>query len=81
MYEYKVVNVPNAMVVEKGLDLSQTVAKFIETKANELAQEGWEFYRKDDYAIAGILGCLAAFCGQNGQTERFALLTFRREKV
>jgi len=77
-YEYKVVQTPPNIIAQKEADQSQAAAAYLEKLVNDLAEEGWEFYRIDNMGVMAPAGCLNA--GSKGIPTTYNLVTFRRKK-
>jgi hypothetical protein len=80
MYEYKVIPVPQYLAIKSGQNLGDAIAEFVENKITEMAHNGWEYYRADQFTATERLGCILALLGQTGKIESYNLLTFRRAK-
>lgn len=80
MYEYKTVPVTQYLTCKKGLNLSQTLASYIQDIINEMSQEGWEYYRSDNFTICESPGCLDSLFGGKVRYGNFNILVFRREQ-
>jgi len=80
-YKYKIIPISGNLTIEirRGKDLGVTLAQYIETKINEMAQKGWEFYRMDNYTAQELVGCLASIFGHKGGNVSYNLLVFRKE--
>lgn len=51
-YEYKMVQIPNIITLEKNRAQTGTeAAEFLENYANQMARAGWEFYRVDTISV------------------------------
>ena len=79
MFTYKVVSVPKNIALKRGKDWGTTIAEFVEDTINKMANEGWEFYRADNYQVEELVGCLGALAGNKGTSQNFNLLVFRKE--
>jgi hypothetical protein len=77
-YEYKMVQLPPVFAPQEGHQEHDEVARYLQTVANEQAEQGWEFYRIDAIGAAGRSGLLAALFGHKLQHHYVA--TFRRPK-
>lgn len=81
-YIYKVVSVPKSIGVKKGNNLAKTIAEYIEKIINKMAEDGWEFYRADNYSVEEMSGCIGSLLmGRTGITDNYNLLVFRKEKI
>lgn len=80
MYEYKTVDIPKTLIAKKGNSLAQELALCVQTLINENCQDGWEFYRADEYSVSEPQGCLAALAGSTGQIGTYSILVFRRNR-
>ena len=80
LYEYKTVALSQCLVVKEGQDLGKTIATLIEKITNEMANEGWEYYRSESYVMKENLGCLSALFGKEAKERIFNVLVFRKEK-
>ena len=80
MYEYKTVPVPSHLATQEGRDLAQELANYIQNIINNMAKDGWEFYRADNFSISETLGCLSSLFGVKPNMENYNILTFRKQK-
>lgn len=78
-YEYTTVSVPCNLVCQHGLNLGETLAKYIENVINEMAQDGWEYYRTDSYSMIEAPSCLGALFGHKEKMGIYNVLVFRSE--
>lgn len=78
-YIYKMIPVPRNIAVKSGKDLGESIAEYVEETVNKMAEEGWEFYRSDEYTVSELLGCLPSLFGQTGKVESYNVLSFRKE--
>lgn len=76
-YKYTTVSVPCNLVCKNGLDLGETLAKYIKRIINEMAQKGWEYYRTDSYSMIEHPGCLGAIFGSKEKMGIYNVLIFR----
>lgn len=79
-YEYKMVQVPPTIVVKESEYRGQEAAYYLQSIVNELATEGWEFYRVDTIGVVTKPGCLGALLGQKETLREYYVVTFRRPK-
>jgi len=77
-YEYKVVQIPPNIQVDKNEDIGQAAARFLEGKLNLHAGEGWEFYRIDSMGVVSNPGCLGILSGQKAINTVYHVVTFRK---
>jgi hypothetical protein len=70
-YEYKMANVSLK---------NQDPATYLQGLANELATQGWEFYRVDSLDVLSSPGCLGSLLGGKQTVLSYSVATFRRQK-
>ncbi len=78
-YEYTTVSVPCNLVCKHGLDMGETLAKYIENVINEMMEEGWEYYRTDNYSVIEAPSCLGSLFGHKEKLGIYNVLVFRNE--
>lgn len=76
-YEYKMVQVPPNITANRK-NIQTAAADYLQGVVNEHAEQGWEFFRIDDFNTTEQLGCLS---GGKTQTYSYKVITFRREKA
>jgi hypothetical protein len=79
-YEYKMVQVPPAIQVSAKEHKGNEAAEYLESKVNEMASQGWEFYRVDTIGVSLKPGCLAALSGKKEDMHNYYVITFRKPK-
>jgi len=79
MYEYRMVQVPRDLAVDKG-KAGGAAAAYLQGVINENTGDGWEFYRIDNLTIAEKPGCLAGLFGQKEVYHSVGVICFRRAK-
>lgn len=47
-YQYKMVQIPCSIVVKAGTEKGQEAAFYLQDLVNQMAADGWEFYRVDE---------------------------------
>jgi hypothetical protein len=77
-YEYEMVQIPSTILVKQSDERGDEAARYLETLANEMAGEGWDFYRVDTVGVETKPGCIAALFGVRGTTTPYYVVTFRR---
>lgn len=75
-YQYKVI--PFMGKLKSGGNISEISAQ-LETKINEQAVHGWEFYQMNDVNIEVTPGCLPAVLGQKSSYVSYDQLVFRKQ--
>lgn len=81
MYKYKCVQIPMDITVSLKAKSKPTeyAAVYLEGVINDMANEGWEFYRIDMMAVNEKAGCFAALSGKKDASYEVGVITFRRE--
>ena len=79
-YEYKMIQVPPKIVVKAKEEKGNEAANYLQSLANEQAQQGWEFQRVDVIGVVTPVGCLAGLLGAKETTTNYYVVTFREEK-
>jgi hypothetical protein len=79
VYQYRMVQVPPTIVVKDKSQQGSAAANYLQSIANQLAGEGWEFYRVDTVGIADKPGCLASLLGAQQTVVQYYVITFRKE--
>jgi hypothetical protein len=77
-YRYRMVQVPPNVVLKAKVETGTEAAMYLERIANQMAAEGWEFYRVDEVGVALQPGCHAALLGARTTTTVYHVITFRR---
>lgn len=57
-YQYRMIQIPPAISVT-GVEKGTEAAHYLESLANQQAQQGWEFYRVDSIGVEVRPGCIA----------------------
>jgi len=70
-YEYKVMNINLK---------NQDPATYLQSLTNEMAGQGWEFYRVDNIDVLSSPGCVASILGQKQSVLSYSVATFRHQK-
>ena len=78
MYYYKMVQVPPTIEVKAKKHKGNEAAVYLQTIANEEAEEGWEFYRIDTIGVQVTLGFFAALLGKKASMTDYYVITLRR---
>lgn len=78
-YEYKCVQFPMAVRLDKTHSLDSTIQDY-ENKINGLANEGWEYVNADSLTTVQNAGCLGGLLGQAPPPIQHKFLIFRRAK-
>ena len=79
VYEYKMVQIPPNIVVERKRSESSAAALYLEKIVNEYAAQGWEFHRIDSIGVELNAGCLTFFSRE--QISHYYVITFRRRAI
>jgi len=79
-YRYKMVQLPPTIVVKAKEEKGQEAAIYLQSIANELAEQGWELYRVDTVGVVTQPGCLASLFGAKETYVNYYVVTFRREE-
>ncbi|WP_244345609.1 hypothetical protein [Thermus thermophilus] len=81
-WEYKVYPLPRDFALPKRKDQTpeQAVSQAMERLLNEMAVEGWEYYRTETVNISELPGCLGSLLGQKEVTRSFNFIVFRRPR-
>lgn len=74
-YEYKMVQVP-PNIIAKRKNIQTAAADYLQEVVNQYAQQGWEFFRIDDFSTEESAGC---FSGGKSTMRFYKVITFRRE--
>ncbi len=78
-YKYKMVQIPPTIVVKGREYQGQEAAHYLESLVNEMAAQGWEFYRVDTIGVLTKPGCLGQLFGAREIMREYYVVTFRRE--
>jgi hypothetical protein len=78
MYEYRMQQIPPAIVVSKASKGTEAAA-YLEGIVNDMASDGWEFFRVDTIGVQVQPGCLGILGGQRQTNNAYYVVTFRRE--
>lgn len=78
-YEYKMIQIPRTIVVKEKEHQGNEAAYYLETLANTMAAQGWEFYRVDTIGVITKPGCLASLLGAKEKLVQYYVVTFKRE--
>lgn len=79
-YEYEMIPIPKIMSVKYGEDLAESLAEFLANITNKMSNDGWEFYRADNYVMASTPGCFASLFGAKAEMAEYSVACFRRAK-
>lgn len=77
-YEYKMVQIPPTIVVKAKEHVGNEAAHYLQTMANDMATQGWEFYRVDTVGVVVKPGCLMSFFGKSAEAFEYYVVTFRK---
>lgn len=80
MYHYKMVQVPPNIQVQASKEKGNEAAVYLQSIANEQADEGWEFYRIDTIGVQVNAGCLDALRGKKASLANYYVITFRKPR-
>ncbi|MGR7921899.1 hypothetical protein ACU6RQ_12470 [Zobellella denitrificans] len=80
VYEYKMVQVPPNISVEKKNHKGNEAAAYLQNIANDMAEQGWEFYRIDSVGVSVQPGCFGALTGSRVEQSLYYVISFRRPK-
>lgn len=78
MYVYKMVQVPPNIEVRASSHKGNEAALYLQTIANEYAEDGWEFYRIDSIGVQVQAGCFEALMGKKASNASYYVITFRK---
>ena len=78
-YKYQMVQAPPAILVKSKEHTGGEAATYLQGIVNQMAEQGWEFYRVDPIGVQVQPGCLAGLLGQSVQERTYYVVTFRRE--
>lgn len=78
MFEYKMVQIPPNISVDRKTNPETAAANYLEKIVNSYASQGWEFYRTDTIGVQAAAGCLNA--GQQNGPEAYCVISFRKQK-
>lgn len=76
-YSYKMIQIPQSIEV-KGKDANQAAATYVESTVNQMASQGWEFYRIDLINVLEQPGCLGWLIGNRANYVTYSVITFRK---
>jgi len=74
------VQIPPTILVKDKSKRNTVAASYLEDIANQMAAQGWEFYRVDTIGVAENPGCLDSLFGANKRVFHYYVVTFRMEK-
>jgi hypothetical protein len=74
-YTYKMVQVPPNIIANKK-NITTAAADYLQNVVNQWADDGWEFYRIDDFSTEESKGC---FSGGQVTRTTYKVITFRKE--
>ncbi len=77
-WEYETIPISQNLSCKPGLSLGATLAEYVKEIINSKAQEGWEYYKSDNYTLFQEPGCLGALFGEKARAAVYNLLVFRR---
>jgi hypothetical protein len=77
-YSYRMVQVPQNIIVNEKVDPNRAAAQYLESAANDMMGKGWEFYRVDTMSVAVQPGCLASLLGTRASIVNYCVITFRQ---
>jgi len=75
-YEYKMVQIPRTIKVVGAA--GQEAAAYLQDLVNQMAADGWEFYRVDTVGVVVAPGCLGSLFGKQEELVHYFVVTFRR---
>jgi len=79
-YEYKMVQVPPTIEVKAKEYKGNEAAIYLESLANQYAEQGWEFWRVDTIGVMTKPGCLGGLFGGKENVIEYFVVTFRKQK-
>jgi hypothetical protein len=79
MYQYKMVQVPPNIEV-KVKNTGTEAAAYLESIANQYAEQGWEFYRVDSVGVQIKPGCVESLFGKKADFSTYYVITFRKPR-
>jgi len=77
-YTYKMIQVPPNIEVAMKQHKANEAAAYLEEVVNEMASQGWEFYRIDPIGVQLKPGCIASLFGQKAVAITYYVITFRK---
>ena len=78
-YEYKMIQVPPHFVTQRK-NIATAAAEYLQEVVNKYADEGWEFFRIDDFSTEEQKGCLNLLGIGETKYYTYKVITFRRER-
>jgi len=79
-YEYKMVQIPPTIEIKAKEQKGNEAAFYLESLANQYAENGWEFWRVDSIGVVTAPGCLGGLFGGKAEATAYYVVTFRRSK-
>jgi hypothetical protein len=76
-YVYKMVQIPPEIEITKK-EKGNEAASYLEQVVNQMADQGWEFYRVDQVGVTVYGGCLSA--GKPKSQATYYVVTFRKPR-
>lgn len=81
IYEYKMIQVPPNINVDKKKHKGNEAAAYLENIANDMASDGWEFCRIDSFGVTVQPGCFGAMGGSKTEQSLYHVISFKRPKA
>lgn len=78
-YKYKMVQVPPMISVKEKEHKGTEAATYMESVVNQMADQGWDFYRVDSIGVQLQPGCLAGLLGKKAAEGLYYVITFRKQ--
>lgn len=79
MYEYKMLQIFGSVQIPKKAKRADSIAaEYLEAIVNEQAEDGWEFFRVDEFYVNEKPGFLASIFGAKTEKSKYYVATFRR---
>lgn len=76
-YIYKTHQLPQN-VEASAKDRNTAVAEMVQRVIDAHAQDGWEYYRADNFTVTTPPGCLSALLGRKTEYASYSVLIFRK---
>lgn len=73
------VQVPPTISIKGKEHKGTEAAGYMESAVNQMADQGWEFYRVDSVGVQLQPGCLGSLLGQKTAEQLYYVITFRKQ--
>ena len=77
--KYKMIQVPPNISVKEKEHKGNEAAVYLESVVNQMAAQGWQFYRVDPIGVELEPGCLGGLLGRKTEERVYYVITFRRQ--